>query len=57
MPGLSQYFSKELRLHTQNLDPWQSVDFGQLAKPNPIEMTIYITTLGEAILNPAEVLA
>jgi Tfp pilus assembly PilM family ATPase len=57
MPGLSQYLSKQLRLETQALDPWQSVDFGQLAVPKPNELTIYITALGSAILDPAEVLA
>lgn len=57
MPGLSQYLSKQLRLKTQALDPWKSVDFGQLDIPRPNELTIYITTLGEAILDPAEVLA
>lgn len=55
MPGLNQYLSRELRLPTQNLDPWQSITFGKLPMPPESERTVYITATGEAVLNPAEI--
>jgi type IV pilus assembly protein PilM len=56
MPGLNQYLSKELRLPTQGLDPWQKVDFGSLAQPPETNRAMYVIAAGEALLNPAEVL-
>lgn len=55
MPGFNQYLSKELRLPTQNLDPWQKVSFGQLPVPGKTEAAIYTTAAGEAILRPEEI--
>lgn len=57
MPGLNQYLAKELRLATQNLDPWQSINFGSLPMPGEVERAVYITAAGEAVLRPQEVLA
>jgi type IV pilus assembly protein PilM len=57
MPGLSQYLAKELRLEIHNLEPWQSMDFGNLAMPAEVDRAIYITAAGEAVINPGEVMA
>jgi type IV pilus assembly protein PilM len=55
MPGLEQYLSKELKLPTSLLDPWQKLNFGELAKPSSMDSSIYITAAGEAILGPEEI--
>lgn len=55
LPGLNQYLSRELRLPTQTLDPWQKISFDSLPVPTESERSIYITAAGEAMLNPAEV--
>jgi type IV pilus assembly protein PilM len=56
MPGLNQYLAKELRLPTETLNPWQSVNFGRLQSPKSDDRPIYITALAESLLNPVEVL-
>jgi len=56
MPGLSQYLSKELRLPTHILDPWQKIQFGHLAMPSEADRAIFTIAAGEAIVNPAEAL-
>ena len=55
MPGFNHYLSKELRLPTQSLDPWQTISFGNLAMPAEADRSMYVTVAGEAILDPAEV--
>jgi type IV pilus assembly protein PilM len=55
MPGLNQYLSRELRLPTQTLDPWQKISFGHLPPPAEADRSMYITTAGEALLEPLEV--
>lgn len=55
MPGLNQYLSKELRLPTRTLDPWQKISFGKLPRPEPADLPMYLTVAGEAILDPLEV--
>lgn len=57
MPGLNQYLSKQLRLPAHNLEPWQGISFGSLPMPDEPDRSVYITAAGEAIINPAEVLA
>lgn len=57
MPGLNQYLSKALRLPVQSLDPWQKVSFGSLPIPVEADRAMYIIAAGEALVNPAEVLA
>jgi Tfp pilus assembly PilM family ATPase len=56
MPGLNQYLTKELRVPTEMLNPWHSVDFGHLPAPKGDDHTVYITALAESLLNPTEVL-
>jgi type IV pilus assembly protein PilM len=56
MPGLNQYLTKELRVPTEVLNTWQSIDFGHLPSPKDDDRTIYITALAESLLNPAEVI-
>jgi len=55
MPGFNQYLSKQLRLPTNNLEPWQEISFGGLAMPEEPDRSMYITAAGEAILDPQEV--
>jgi len=55
MPGLNQYLSKQLRLPTDNLDPWDKLSFSPLALPSEQDRSMYITVAGEAILDPKEV--
>jgi type IV pilus assembly protein PilM len=54
MPGLNQYLSKELRLPTHNLDPWQAIDFNKLALPNDADKAGLIIAAGEAMVKPEE---
>jgi len=56
MPGLNQYLAKELRLTTQNLEPWKNVDFGKLTPPPDFDRAVYTTAAGEAVLSPREIL-
>jgi len=55
MPGFNQYLSKQLRLPTSNLEPWQEISFGSLKMPDEPDRSMYITAAGEAILDPQEV--
>ncbi len=55
MPGFNQYISQELRLPTENLNPWEIIDFGQLVKPQEPDLSMFITVAGEAIIEPLEV--
>jgi Tfp pilus assembly PilM family ATPase len=57
MPGLSQYLSKELRMPAYSLDVWQKISFGELAPPSEIDLAMYSIVAGEALVNPAEILA
>jgi type IV pilus assembly protein PilM len=57
MPGLNQYLSKELRLPTHNLEPWDKISFGNLPAPENNDLAVYITAAGEAVLNPQEILS
>jgi Tfp pilus assembly PilM family ATPase len=57
MPGLNHYLSQELRLPTQNLEPWQKISFGNLPLPAEPDRSMYIAVAGEAILEPAEAAA
>lgn len=55
LPGLKQYLSRELRLPTTSLDPWQKISFGDLPMPDESDRSMYITAAGEAMLDPIEV--
>jgi type IV pilus assembly protein PilM len=57
MPGLNQYLSKQLRLPTHNLEPWDKISFGRLPVPSEVDCSMYLTAAGEAILDPTEVAA
>jgi type IV pilus assembly protein PilM len=57
MPGLNQYLSKETRLPTHNLEPWDKISFGNLPTPENDDLAVYITAAGEAVLSPQEILA
>jgi type IV pilus assembly protein PilM len=55
LPGLNQYLSRELRLPTGGLNPWQKITFGNLPIPDEADRSMYITAAGEAMLDPLEV--
>ncbi|MBA3757390.1 type IV pilus assembly protein PilM [Candidatus Saccharibacteria bacterium] len=55
MPGLSAYLSTQLQMPAKMLEPWHKIDFGNLALPDDIERSMYITVAGEALLNPKEI--
>lgn len=57
MPGLSEYFTDQLRLPVRMCNPWQELDFGGLQPPNSVEKSMYITVAGLALLEPKEVFA
>jgi type IV pilus assembly protein PilM len=55
MPGLDEYFSKELGLKARMMDPWHRVDFGKLSPPPDLEKSMFITVAGEAVLDMSEI--
>lgn len=55
MPGLNHYLSKELRLPTEYLEPWEKISFGSLREPENLDRSMYITVAGEALVDPKEV--
>ncbi len=55
MPGLSDFFSKQLSLPARMLDPWDAIDFGGLPMPGEIDRSMYITVAGAASLDPKEI--
>ncbi|HET7528972.1 MAG TPA: type IV pilus assembly protein PilM [Candidatus Saccharimonadales bacterium] len=57
MPGFNQYISKALRLPTENLDPWKDISFEGLHMPDNVDLSMYITVAGEAVLSPSEILS
>jgi type IV pilus assembly protein PilM len=57
MPGLSEYFTEQLRLPVRMCNPWQELDFGGLQPPNSVEKSMYVTVAGLALLEPKEAFA
>ncbi len=55
MPGFIQLVSEELSMPVQIIDPWQSLDFGDLRQLSEEEKTVYLTVSGMSLLNPAEI--
>lgn len=57
MPGLSEYFTNQLRLPVRMCNPWQELDFGGLQPPNSVEKSMYVTVAGLALMEPKEAFA
>lgn len=57
MAGLTEFLAKELHLPARMLDPWQDINFGELAKPDELDRAMYLTVAGTALLKPQEIFA
>ena len=55
MRGLNEYLTHELNVHSRHLDPWPSIDFGDLQPPSELASSVYVTVAGEAILSSKEI--
>ncbi len=56
MPGLTDYFAKDLKLSARAFDPSEYIDFGHMPSFYADRMS-YATATGLAVINPAEVFA
>jgi len=54
LKGLNEYLTRELKLPVRMLDPWQKIDFGDLAAPNIQAKSMYLAVAGEAIITSSE---
>jgi type IV pilus assembly protein PilM len=55
MPGLTEYFTNELRLATRACDPWAYVSPNHLQPPNVLERSIYTTVAGLSLIDPRRI--
>jgi len=55
MRGLNEYLTHELDVPSRRLDPWPSIDFGDLQPPSELASSMYVTVAGEAILSSKEI--
>lgn len=53
--GLNEYLSHQLGVPTKRLEPWPSIDFGDLQPPSELAKSMYVTVAGEAILSSQEI--
>jgi type IV pilus assembly protein PilM len=52
MPGLNQYLAKDLHLPVRDFEPWSKISFGKLQRPEPADLSMFLTVAGEAVLDP-----
>ena len=57
MPGLSEYFTNNLRLAVRSFDPTSYIEFGHLQPLGNGNRMSYVTVAGLALTNPHEVFA
>ncbi|HEX3568161.1 MAG TPA: type IV pilus assembly protein PilM [Candidatus Saccharimonadales bacterium] len=57
MPGLTEYFTNELRLASRACDPWAYIGANHLQPPNVVERSIYTTVAGLSLLEPRRIFA
>ncbi len=50
MPGLLEYLTQVFRLPVVIDDPWETVDFGNIAPPQELNRAMYTTAVGLALL-------
>ena len=55
MPGLSEYFTSNLRFSSSLLRPWLYVDNQRLQPPSAADRTMYATAIGLALAPETEV--
>lgn len=55
MPGFIQLVSEQLQMPVQIINPWQSLEFGDLRQLSDEEKTVYLTVSGMSLLNPGEI--
>ncbi len=53
--GLNEYLTHQLGVPARRLDPWPSIDFGDLQPPTELARSMYVTVAGAAILNSQEI--
>ncbi len=56
LPGLSDYFTNELRVAVRSCDPWQYVNYKGTQPPQLADRPMYATAIGLAVTNPHEAL-
>lgn len=56
LPGLSDYFTNELRLAVRTCDPWQYINYKGMATPDAADRPMYATAIGLACTDPREAL-
>jgi len=54
-PGLSDYFTDNLRIAVRVSDPWKEIDHGKLQPPNLHDRLMYASSIGLALTPPHEV--
>lgn len=55
MPGLSEYMIDALRLPVSTAQPWQTIQFGNLQPPEPLQSMNYISVAGVALMPHKEI--
>lgn len=55
MRGFNEYLTAQLGLPSKSLNPWDKIDFGNLAPPAELAKSMYLTVAGEAILATEEI--
>ncbi|CAN5120215.1 type IV pilus assembly protein PilM [soil metagenome] len=55
MPGLSDYFTNNLRIAVRAIDPWQCVDMNNLQPPSAQDRSMYTSAIGAALTPAHEV--
>lgn len=56
LPGLSEYFTSELRFAVRACDPWRYFDYEHIQPPHTSDKPMYATAIGLAFSNPSEIL-
>lgn len=56
LPGLSDYFTNELRIAVREAAPWQYIDYKHIQPPQASDRPMYATAIGLAFADQTEVL-
>lgn len=54
VPGLSGYFTDNLRVPVRMCEPWDKINFKNLNPPSPVERSMYLTVASLALIKPNE---
>ena len=55
MPGMSEFFTNNLRVAVRSFDPWSHIDYHHLQPPSPANRAMYTTAIGVALARSHEV--